>query len=105
MKIAISSKGNKLNSEFDKRFGRAEWFCIWDDETAEGTFYPNEHSGAGNGAGVKAAEKMIGWGVKKVISGDFGPKAKELLEKFDIQLIILQEDIESIDRIISRMPK
>ena len=52
--------GNNLDSGFDLRFGCAGWFCILDEET----------------------------GATRVISGDFGSKAKELLEKFNIQMVL-----------------
>ena len=35
---------------------------------------------------------MVELGVKKVISGDFGPKAKDLLDKFKIQMVVIQDD-------------
>ncbi|WP_262487049.1 hypothetical protein [Geofilum rubicundum] len=31
--------------------------------------------------------------MQKVVSGDFGPKAKDLLEKFDIQMVVVQDDL------------
>lgn len=91
MKTVITSEGDTVNAPFDKRFGRAEWFCVYDEETSNVTFISNENVNAGNGAGTKSAEKMVELGVKKVISGDFGPKAKDLLEKFDVQMVIIAQ--------------
>ena len=96
MKTIISSTGNKLDSGFDLRFGRAAWFCLLDEETGETTFYENENKEVSHGAGTKAVEKLVELGATKVISGDFGPKAKELLEKFDIQMVLLSDDSRSI---------
>jgi len=96
MKTLISSTGNKLDSGFDLRFGRAAWFCLLDEETGETRFYENENKEASHGAGTKAVEKVVELGVTKVISGDFGPKAKELLEKFNIQMVLLSDDSKSI---------
>jgi predicted Fe-Mo cluster-binding NifX family protein len=100
MKTLISSTGNNLDSGFDLRFGRAGWFCLLNEETGETTFYENKHAEASNGAGTKAVEKLVELGATKVISGDFGPKAKELLEKFNIQMILLSDDTKSIADII-----
>jgi predicted Fe-Mo cluster-binding NifX family protein len=36
----------------------------------------------GGGAGTKAAETVADLNAERVISGDFGPKAKALLEQF-----------------------
>ncbi len=47
------------------------------------------YSTTSQGAGGKVVETAIELGVTKVISGDFGPKAKDLLEKFNIQMVIL----------------
>jgi predicted Fe-Mo cluster-binding NifX family protein len=100
MKTIISSKGNKLDSEFDLRFGRAEWFCLLDEKTGNTSFHENEHKDANHGAGTRVVEKVIGLGATRVISGDFGPKAKELLEKFNIQMVLISDDSRSIADII-----
>ncbi len=96
MKTLISSTGNNLDSGFDLRFGRAGWFCLLDEETGETSFYENENKEASHGAGTKAVEKVVELGATRVISGDFGPKAKELLEKFNIQMVLLSDDSKSI---------
>jgi predicted Fe-Mo cluster-binding NifX family protein len=96
MKTLISSTGNKLDSGFDLRFGRAGWFCLLDEETGETSFYENENKDANHGAGTKVVEKVVELGATRVISGDFGPKAKELLEKFNIQMVLLSDDSKSI---------
>lgn len=100
MNTLISSTGNKLDAGFDLRFGRAGWFCLLNEETGETTFYENENKEASHGAGTKAVEKVVELGAARVISGDFGPKAKELLEKFNIQMVLLSDDSKSIADII-----
>ena len=100
MNTIISSTGSNLDSSFDLRFGRAGWFCLLNEETGETTFNENENKDASHGAGTKAVEKIVELGAAKVISGDFGPKAKELLEKFNIQMVLLSDDSKSIADII-----
>lgn len=100
MKTVITSKGNHEQSTFDLRFGRGAHFCLFDSETKQVEFYENEFVQAQGGAGTKAAEKMIELGAQKIISGDFGPKAKELLEKFKIQMVIFENDEITIAEII-----
>lgn len=100
MKTAVTSTGNQLQSTFDMRFGRSAWFCVFDTETNSVEFIENENKNINGGAGTKAAEKIAEQGVTQVISGDFGPKAKELLERFKIQMIILKEPEKQIKEII-----
>ncbi len=100
MKTVITSTGDQLSSKFDLRFGRAKYFCLYDENTKKATFYPNPNTAAHSGAGVKTAEQVVEWGAKKVISGDFGPKAKDLLERFNIQMVILPDDNRTIQEII-----
>ena len=101
MKTLISSEGNELKSAFDLRFGRAAWFCLLDEADGKTTFFENEFKDESQGAGGKVIEKAIDMGVTKVISGDFGPKAKDLLKKFKVQMVILPEGNKSIEEIIT----
>lgn len=103
MKTIITSTGNTVDSEFDKRFGRAAWFCIFDEESKETKFIENQHFDAPNGAGIKAAETVAEFDTNKVISGDFGPKAKDLLDKLKIQMIIMQDNDLKVSDIISKL--
>ncbi len=104
MKTVITTSGNTLDAAFDKRFGRAAWFCLLSAEEGTAEFLLNNHNEDGNGAGTKAAEKMVELGVEKVISGDFGPKAKDLLAKFNVQMVVLQDELTVAD-IINKLKK
>jgi predicted Fe-Mo cluster-binding NifX family protein len=103
MKTLITSTADTVDAPFDKRYGRAAWFCILDEETGEITFHKNDNADAHGGAGTKAAEKTVELRAQKVISGDFGPKAKELLEKFNIQMVIVEEEDLKVKDIVERI--
>ena len=103
MKTVITSEGNGVNSQFDKRFGRAAWFCVLDEGTGKTEFFENPNKDAQGGAGTKTVEKMVELGVSKVISGDFGPKAKDLLDKFNIQMVIIQDDDVTVEDVIRKI--
>ena len=103
MKTVITSSGNKLSSSFDQRFGRAAWFCILDEESGKTSFVENSHIDAAHGAGSKVAEMMVELGVGKAISGDFGPRAKELLERFNIQMVIINDGNLTVKEIIKKL--
>ena len=103
MKTVITSQGNNPTAQFDLRFGRAAYFCVLDETTGETQFIENQHAEAQGGAGTKAAEKMVELGVNKIISGDFGPKAKDLIGKFNIQMVILRDDSNTVQNIIDKL--
>lgn len=99
MKIVITSEGPDLNSIFDLRFGRAAYFCVFDTTTGESEFISNEFVDAKGGAGTRSAEKMLELKVEKVVSGDFGPNAKDVLQRLNVQMIILPDNGKTIKEI------
>lgn len=103
MKIVITSTGDSADSKFDLRFGRAAYFCVYDASNGATQFIPNEQLNAQGGAGTKSAEKIIELGVKRVISGDFGPKAKDLLNQFKIQMVMLDDSSSTVESIIKKL--
>ncbi|MDA3823614.1 MAG: hypothetical protein PF450_13525 [Bacteroidales bacterium] len=103
MKTVITSTGNKLSSQFDLRFGRAAFFCLYDNETGKSSFHENLHLEDGHGAGPKAAEVAQELGAVKVISGDFGPKAKDLHDKLNIQMVIIDGDNQTVRDVIKKL--
>jgi len=105
MKTIITSKGNTPNAGFDLRFGRGAFFCLYDSELSETIFIENIHANAQGGAGTKTAEKMVELGVRKVISGDFGPKAKALLNEFHIKMETYQNEDKTISDMIKMFAK
>lgn len=100
MKTVITSTGNNLKSKLDLRFGRTAWLCVYDSENKTTIFLENENKDINGGAGTKTSEKIAELGARRVISGDFGPKAKALLEKLQIQMIILDEGNKTIGDIV-----
>jgi predicted Fe-Mo cluster-binding NifX family protein len=81
MKIAISSKGNTLNSEIDPRFGRAGFFLLVDPETMEVKVIENKQNlQLPQGAGIQAAQVVVEQGAKTVLTGNCGPKAFKVLQ-------------------------
>ena len=103
MKTIITSKGSELTALFEKRFGRAAYYCIYDENLESISFIPNEQANAHGGAGTNAAGKMIELGIKRIVSGDIGPKAKDVLEKFDVEMISLTDTGQTIEQIIRQL--
>lgn len=85
MKIAVSSTGQNKESLLDRRFGRCDYFQIFDTETKQYDVIVNNGVSAEGGAGIAAASQAIEENVSIVITGNLGPNAFELLEKSGIK--------------------
>lgn len=103
MKYLITSTGSNVDSKVDMRFGRSNWFCFWDPASSKLQFTENPYKNLNGGAGTKAAEMAAEANAEKVISGDFGPKAKSLLEKLSIQMIIIDSKDKTVGEIIATL--
>ena len=87
MKIAVSSVGNTLDAQVDRRFGRCSYFVIVDSETTSFEAIPNMAAGAMGGAGIQAAQTIASKSVKVVITGNVGPNAFQTLSAAGIEII------------------
>ena len=74
MIIAVSSKGSDLDSLVDERFGRANYFIIYDTDANRFEALDNDMN-AKSPQGVRAVELLSGKDVDLVISENFGPQA------------------------------
>jgi predicted Fe-Mo cluster-binding NifX family protein len=79
MKLAISSRGNTLESEVDPRFGRCQYFIVQDDASGEFEALNNSAKSASGGAGIQAAQTVVDSGAKVVLTGNVGPNAFQAL--------------------------
>ncbi|NLI12754.1 hypothetical protein Pmgp_01039 [Pelotomaculum propionicicum] len=87
MKVAVTSMGQNMESKVDPRFGRANWFILFNTETAEYEVVSNEQNlNAGQGAGIQSAEIISRNGVEALITGNCGPKAFKALGAAGIQV-------------------
>ncbi|HOO29079.1 MAG TPA: NifB/NifX family molybdenum-iron cluster-binding protein, partial [Lachnospiraceae bacterium] len=68
-----------------RRFGRCEYFLIYDNETKEYKAVANKGVASSQGAGIAAASQVIDENVSAVITGNLGPNAFELIEKAGIK--------------------
>jgi len=88
MKIAITAKGNTLESEVDPRFGRCSHFLIVDTNTMDFESISNESAMASGGAGIQSAQTMAKAEVKAVVTGNMGPNAFQTLSAAKIKVFI-----------------
>ena len=88
MRIAVSSQGPKAESRVDPRFGRAAYFVIFDTENESYEAVSNtENASAAQGAGVQAAQAVVGQKVNMVVSGNIGPKAFAALKAAGVNML------------------
>lgn len=74
--------------EFNPRFGRADFFIIYDTDTQADEAFANPAASASGGAGAQAVQFIANKGVEAVISGRYGPKAFAALEAAGIKAFI-----------------
>lgn len=90
MKIVFTTKGTKWDSTIDPRFGRTEYFLIYDEEKDELSHYDNRASANdAHGAGPKTAQKLFGFKPDVLITGNGpGGNAATVLEKTGVKILI-----------------
>ena len=89
MKIAVSSKGNNLESEIDPRFGRAGCFILVDPETMSFEVVENRQNlHLAQGAGIQAAQTIVEQGANILLTGNCGPKAFQVLRATGVKVAV-----------------
>lgn len=86
MKIAISATGRDLDAQVDARFGRCPCFIIADPASGDFEVLENKAAATAGGAGIQAAQMVVGTGAEAVITGSLGPNAAEVLATAGMQV-------------------
>lgn len=97
--IAISSTGNTESALSDPRFGRCEYFALYEPKTETYTFIENKAQSASGGAGIAASQQIIDLGAKVVLTGNLGPNAYNVLKSagiraFRTSAVLVSEAVE-----------
>lgn len=101
MKIAVTSRGQSLNSGVDPHFGRAKWLIIYDLDKATHEVIENEKNmEAAQGAGVQTASLAVSQGVSAVLTGNCGPKAFKVLQTAGVKVYI--EVVGTIEQAVAQ---
>jgi predicted Fe-Mo cluster-binding NifX family protein len=101
MKIAISVTAAGEAATLEMRFGRCPYFAVYDSESKEFEWFENAGIKATSGAGTGAAQALINRNVDVVISGQFGPKAVQVLEAAKIKMLLAPADLP-LNEVISK---
>jgi predicted Fe-Mo cluster-binding NifX family protein len=89
MKLAVSARGQTLDSELDPRFGRAKYFLLVDPERGSLEVVENKQNlQLAQGAGIQAAQTVVESGAQAVLTGNCGPKAFKVLEAAKIPVAV-----------------
>lgn len=88
MKICVTAKDNCLEAPVDPHFGRCKYFVMVDPDTMDVLSVENGLGSASGGAGVQAAQQVIGEGVDVLITGSVGPNAFSLLSSENVEMRI-----------------
>lgn len=87
MRVAVSSSGQTLDSQVDPRFGRCPFYIIVDVDTLDHEVISNTSMSAPSGAGIGAAQVVVGRGVEAVLTGSVGPNAAQVLSQAGVKMI------------------
>lgn len=80
MKIVLCAQTDDASSQTDSRFGRAAFFALFDDETRQWQFLPNQQNlQAAQGAGIQSAQTVLDAGAEVLLAANVGPKAMAAL--------------------------
>jgi predicted Fe-Mo cluster-binding NifX family protein len=87
VKIAVTSIDGTMEGMVDERFGRCRKLVVYDPQTNTIEVLDNKaNTGLAQGAGIQTADNVVNAGAHAVISGDFGPKAFQVLRAAGIEV-------------------
>lgn len=91
--IAICSSGDKPSDLVDGRFGRCQYFIIWNPQESKFTSLKNSGMEAAHGAGTGAAQVLLQNQVGTVLASRIGPKAFQVLNAAGIKIYSAEENM------------
>lgn len=87
MLIALPLLSSHESAMLETRFGRAQHFGLFDEETSTWTFENHAlDDQAVQGAGIQAAQKLLSLGVQVVLVPHCGPKAFRVLQGGNVKV-------------------
>ena len=87
LKVAVTSVDGTMDGMVDERFGRCRRLVIYDTQSNTIEVIDNRaNTGLAQGAGIQTAQNVVNAGAHAVISGDFGPKAFQMLRAAGIEV-------------------
>lgn len=93
MIIAIPSRTDKTDALIDDRFARCSFFCFYNTETKEMIFKENNLKNGMGGVGPQVAEFLANNQINKTYAVEYGPKAKDVLNKLKIDTQLVESGL------------
>jgi predicted Fe-Mo cluster-binding NifX family protein len=90
-RIAVCSSGEEASAPVDGRFGRCNYFVIYDEKSSGYGAVANSGPEAAHGAGTGAAQVLLTQGVNAVLTNRIGPKAFQVLKNAGIKVYAAEE--------------
>ncbi len=91
MKIVVTAAGADLDALASPVFGRCPAYIFVDTETLAVEARPNPAINAGGGAGIQAAQYVIGQGAQAVLTGNVGPNAFDVFRAAGVPVYLIRE--------------
>jgi len=86
MEIVVTAKKPNLDAEIDPHFGHCQYFVFIDLEMMTYCTIENTSALTSGGDDISAAHKIIGMGVKAVLTGNCGPNTHQVLLAAGVQV-------------------
>ena len=100
MKIFITATGKTVKDNVDPKFGRCDYYLIYDTETKSVDAKENPYKTGQSSVGISLAQTVINSGAKIAISTNFGPNAYRVLKEGEISMYKAASEI-SIEQAIA----
>lgn len=88
MKTAIPTNDKEIISDV---FGRAQYFAIFDENGTVEFIDNRSNSALPGGAGINTAQSLLKNGINRIITIDFGPKAKDVIKDKNVEVVMIKE--------------
>ena len=88
MKIAVSATGEGLDASSSPIFGRSQYLVLVETDTLGCESLPNPAISASGGAGIQAAQFLVGHGVQALVTGNVGPNAFQVFSAAQIPVYL-----------------
>lgn len=91
MKVVATVNGRDLEAPMSPIFGRCPTYLLVDTETMAYEVVDNPAISAGGGAGVQAAQFVLGHGVEAVLTGNVGPNAFGVFQAGGVPVYLVKD--------------
>ncbi len=98
MKIVVTAQGKKSSDLMDPRFGRCQYFYLYDTDNNLEKVIENLANKVMGGAGIKAANLLLKEKIDVIITGDLGPNARQVLKNNQVK--VFTSEVKKVSEII-----